>query len=81
MMGMDKDTEFLSEHLQLHNSCDDSQKAISRCKNKEEFERTSAAFSLLLLQKRSRAFKKLLKADSQKKRKQVIPEGSVEQGM
>ncbi|KAF4080836.1 hypothetical protein AMELA_G00175650 [Ameiurus melas] len=46
LMAMDKEKpEFLSERLQLQNSCDEAQKAILRLvlKNKDEFERKSAA--------------------------------------
>ncbi|XP_053494839.1 uncharacterized protein LOC128616287 [Ictalurus furcatus] len=46
LMAMDKQKpEFHSEHRQLQNSCDEAQKAILRLvlKNKNEFERKSAA--------------------------------------
>ncbi|MCJ8749416.1 hypothetical protein PDJAM_G00176030 [Pangasius djambal] len=46
LMAMDKEKpEFLSERLQLQSSCDEAQKAILRLvlKNKNEFERKSAA--------------------------------------
>ncbi|XP_017337386.1 uncharacterized protein LOC108272983 [Ictalurus punctatus] len=46
LMAMDKEKpEFLSERQQLQNSCDEAQKAILRLvlKNKDEFERKSAA--------------------------------------
>ncbi|KAF4080837.1 hypothetical protein AMELA_G00175680 [Ameiurus melas] len=46
LMVMDKEKpEFLSERLHLQNSCDEAQKAILRLvlKNKDEFERKSAA--------------------------------------
>ncbi|MCJ8749420.1 hypothetical protein PDJAM_G00176070 [Pangasius djambal] len=46
LMAMDKEKPaFLSERLQLQNSCDEAQKAILRLvlKNKNEFERKSAA--------------------------------------
>ncbi|XP_026765957.3 uncharacterized protein LOC113524041 [Pangasianodon hypophthalmus] len=46
LMAMDKEKpEFLSERLQLQSSCDEAQKAILRLvlKNKDEFERKSAA--------------------------------------
>ncbi|KAI5608665.1 hypothetical protein C0J50_6559 [Silurus asotus] len=46
LMAMDKEKpEFLSERLKLQNSCDEAQRAILQLvlKNKEEFERKSAA--------------------------------------